>query len=117
MHRLEPLLIHVGVNLGGGHIGVPHEFLHRPDIVTALEQVRGKTVPERVAGSPSIDPGPQHCLLHLPLHRVLVDVVPAPDPRARIHAQTRRREHVLPQPLERRAGILLPTASGSSTPP
>jgi hypothetical protein len=39
-----------------GHVGVPHEFLHSADIVTALEQMRGETVSERVAGGPTVDP-------------------------------------------------------------
>ena len=39
----------MGINLGGGNIGVAQKFLDRSDIVTTFEQVRGKGMPERMA--------------------------------------------------------------------
>jgi hypothetical protein len=42
------LLNHMGVNHCGGHILVPEQLLHRPDVVPGLEQVGGKAVPQSV---------------------------------------------------------------------
>jgi hypothetical protein len=39
------MLEHVGVDHGRADILVPQQFLHCPNIVTVLQQVRGKAVP------------------------------------------------------------------------
>src|SRR6516225_7580208 len=41
---------HMRVDLGRGHVGVAEEILHGAYIGAALQQVRGKTVPQRVRG-------------------------------------------------------------------
>jgi hypothetical protein len=38
---------HVRVDHGRTDVLVPQEFLHRPNIVPVLQQMRGKAVPER----------------------------------------------------------------------
>lgn len=40
---------HMGVDHGGGDIGVAQEFLNGTDIVTAFEQMSGKAVAQSVA--------------------------------------------------------------------
>src|SRR5690349_856052 len=46
--RAQILSIHVGVDLRGGEIGVAQHLLQRAKVGTALEQVSGEAVPERV---------------------------------------------------------------------
>jgi hypothetical protein len=36
------------INHGGSHIFMAQKFLHRSDIISAFNQVRGKRMPERV---------------------------------------------------------------------
>ncbi len=42
-------LQHMRVDHGRSDVLVPQEFLHRPNIVTVLQQVRSKAVPERIS--------------------------------------------------------------------
>ena len=46
-----------GVDLRGGHRGVTEQFLHHPDIGTALKQVGGEGVPQGVRGNVFSDVG------------------------------------------------------------
>ncbi len=48
MDRLEALLIHMGIDLCGGNVGVPEEFLDDPQVCAVLKQVSGKRVAEQV---------------------------------------------------------------------
>ena len=48
MHRLEPLLIDMGVNLRRRNVGVPKHFLNDPQIGPVAEQMGGKTVPKQM---------------------------------------------------------------------
>ena len=47
-HPAPATLQHVRVDHGRSDVLVPQEFLHGPNIVTILQQVRSKAVPERV---------------------------------------------------------------------
>jgi hypothetical protein len=42
MHRLEPLLIHVGVYLRRGNVRMPQQLLDNAQIRAIAQQVRGK---------------------------------------------------------------------------
>jgi hypothetical protein len=63
------------------HIFVAQEFLHRPDVVALLEQMRRKAVPQGVTtdafGEPCRTTGPTDG----PLQPTLMGVMPADDPR------------------------------------
>jgi hypothetical protein len=48
MQRLEPLARHVGVDGGGGNIGMPQQQLHHAQVGPVVEQVGGKGVAQRV---------------------------------------------------------------------
>ena len=48
MYRPQSLLAHVSVQLGGGKIAVPQQFLYCPQVGTAVEQVGGVGVPQCV---------------------------------------------------------------------
>src|SRR5512143_4285711 len=49
----EPAPRHVGVNLGGGNVGVSQHDLDASKVRAALHQMRGKTVPDDVRGQPA----------------------------------------------------------------
>ena len=55
---------HVGVELGGGHVLVAEQFLHRADVGAGLEQVGGKAMAQRVRSQRLVDAG----LLRGPAH-------------------------------------------------
>ena len=48
MHRLQALLIDMGVNLRSRNIGVAEHLLDNTQIGAVPEQVRGETVPKQV---------------------------------------------------------------------
>jgi hypothetical protein len=66
------------------HIVVAQEFLHRPDIIALLEQMRRKAVPQRVTthafGEPCRTTGPTDGSLQPTVMRVMA----ADDPRPRV---------------------------------
>ncbi len=55
--RFEALLIHVGVDLGGGDIGVAEEFLNDSEVGAILQEMGGKGMAEEVGVDVLIDPG------------------------------------------------------------
>jgi hypothetical protein len=48
-HSQPAAIQHMRIDHRRLHIFVPQPFLHRPDIVALLEQMRGNTVPKGVA--------------------------------------------------------------------
>src|SRR5437773_12504255 len=48
VNLLQPLFHDMRVDLRGGNVRVPQHQLHRPQVDTALQQVRGKAVPQHV---------------------------------------------------------------------
>jgi hypothetical protein len=67
----------VRIDLRSANVRVPQELLHRPDVVTLVQQVRGKGVPERVGTGRLEDACPPYCLLDGLMHVRAVHVVPA----------------------------------------
>jgi len=47
----------MGIDHRGFHVLVPQQFLNRPDIVTAFQQMRGEGMAERVASGAFGQPG------------------------------------------------------------
>ena len=45
---LQSPVVDVGINLGGGNVGVPEKFLDHPQISSVLEEVGGKGVAQEV---------------------------------------------------------------------
>lgn len=60
---LEESVVKVRVNLRCGDLGVTKHFLNRPQIGTALNQVGGKTVPERMRTDIFANPRRNHASL------------------------------------------------------
>ena len=52
----EALPGHVGVDLGGGDVGVAEHALYRPQVGAVLQQVRGEGVTQGVRGDRFADP-------------------------------------------------------------
>src|SRR5687767_1293020 len=58
MNRAKVFAIDVGVDLGGREIGMSQHLLHGAEIRSALEQMGGKAVPQRMRRDALGDPGP-----------------------------------------------------------
>lgn len=54
---LQSPVVDVGINLGGGNIGVPEKFLDHPQISSVLEEVGGKGVAQEVRIDVLFEPG------------------------------------------------------------
>jgi len=65
----------MGVNHRSPDILVPHQFLHRADIVSFLQQVCRKAMPECVTTAMLDELGLAHCLFNCRLHRTICHVV------------------------------------------
>ena len=67
MHRLQPLLINVGVDLRRRNIGVSEHFLDDAQIGAVAEQMGRETVTEQMRINVRLEPGtPRHRLHDLP---------------------------------------------------
>ncbi len=79
------------------HVGVPQQFLQRPDVVPIFQQVRREGVPKRVTRRPLRDPRRAYSLLHGPLHRSLMRVMAAKLPGDDVAILPRGGKHPLPR--------------------
>lgn len=50
VQRLEPLVGHMGVDLGGGEIRMAQQHLYHPQIGAVVEQMGGKGVAQGMGG-------------------------------------------------------------------
>ena len=57
LHGVAAELQHVRIDLRGLHVRVSQQFLYGADVVAALEQVRGKRMPQRVRTRALLDAG------------------------------------------------------------
>ena len=65
MDVLEPLLVHMRVDLRRGDIGVAEHLLDHPEIGAVVQQVRGEGVPQQVrVDFGRIESGQRRALLH-----------------------------------------------------
>ncbi len=74
----------MGVDNGGGHIGLAEQFLHRPDVAACLQHARRKAVPHGVRRGRLGYLGRQQRPLERPLEGFGVQMVPAHLATARI---------------------------------
>jgi hypothetical protein len=89
----------MGVDHGGGHILVPQQLLHGPDIVAIFKEVSSEGMPEGMTRSRLGNTRPTDGLLHDPLNGGFVVVVPVAFAGLAVHVDPGRREHPLPRPL------------------
>jgi hypothetical protein len=99
-------LQHVRVDHCRPYVGMAEKLLDRTDVVSILEQMRGERVPQGVAPGLLVHSTLSHGLLHRPLHRRLLDVVPAADAAPRIDRKTRRGKNILPREFAARTEVL-----------
>lgn len=59
------------INHRRGHIGVPQQILHGPDVDARLQQVGGEAMAERVGGGPLGNAGAVHGGLELALKQFM----------------------------------------------
>ena len=48
VYLLQPRRVHMGVDLGGGDVGVAEQLLDLPEVGAAGQEMRGKAVSQRV---------------------------------------------------------------------
>jgi len=96
----------MGVNHRGAHIFVAQQFLHRPDVRTAFEQVRSKRMAERVGAGLLVHTARPNRLGDRPAHGRFMGVVATLDATAGIDRQLRGWKGVLPLPFLRRVRVL-----------
>ena len=96
----------VDIDHRGTDIAMAQQLLHRTDVITILNQVRRKRVPERMAAPMLGNPRLIHCPPHRSLKIVLQHVVPPNDPTPWIARPLLRQKHILPGPGIRRPWIL-----------
>lgn len=82
---------------------MPEQLLHGSNVITVLEQVRRKCVPEGVRSDALRDTGPTHSIRDLPLDRRLVQMKARGWTPLRITTDPRGGKHKLPGPV--RAGV------------
>ena len=90
---------HVRVDHRGCHILVSHQLLYSPDVITSLEQMSGKGMPESVATPCFRNASRTHRPLDRLLQHAIRKVMAADHTGERITAALVRREHILPAPL------------------
>ncbi len=95
----------MGVDHRGFDVVVAEQFLQRSDVVAILEQMRGETMSERVAGHFLLDVGSFGCGLHASLDLGRIDMMSADAVRNGIGAESFRWEHILP--FERSVRLLI----------
>ncbi len=83
------------------------EFLDCPDIVPILEKMRSERVTKGVTRRSLLQPSHARSLLHCSLEHRLVQMVTPALSRFAVTIDSRGRETPLPDPLSRRAWVLL----------
>ena len=96
---------------------MPQQFLDRPDVVPALEQVGRKRVAQGVATHGFRESGLHRCGAHGFLDSALVKVVTHESARRFVPEDTSGREHPLPRPLPRGVRVLGRQRAGQSDAP
>lgn len=85
---------------------MPHQFLHRANVGACLQQVRDKTVAQRVHRHRLGDACLRHRLLDRTLEALFEQVVPTLGARAPVHRQRGRRKEREPSPCPAHFGVL-----------
>lgn len=96
---------------------MPQQLLHRAKVVTILEKVRRKPMPEAVRTDALRDTGPPHGVCHFPLHRGLVQMKARRWTPLRISTDPRGRKYKLPGPVGIGVGILATQCTRQHNPP
>lgn len=95
----------MGIDLGRLDVVMSQQFLNGTDVVSRLQEMSGKTVPQRVRGGPLGYARAAHRRLHGLLDRSGVHVVPFLPPAVRVDCPVHGREEVPPALVERGARV------------
>jgi len=93
----------VRVDHGRADVRMAEQFLNRPYVVPALEQMRRERMAERMATDALRERRPADRRGHRTLNDGLVDVIPRRRSKSRVSANPRGRKHELPAPF--RGGV------------
>jgi len=104
-HPMAAAIQHMGINHGGGDIGVTQELLDGADVVAAFQQMGGKAVTQGMTVDPLTDRGRHGRLFDALLQAVFMDMVPPGLAAARIERQPAAGKNILPGPFLRGIGI------------
>jgi hypothetical protein len=63
---------HMSVNLGGAHVFMSEQFLHRAEVVFLFNEMGGKRMSQAVTGGGFVDSRQAYRSLHRPLQALLV---------------------------------------------
>src|ERR1035437_446062 len=96
--RYPGFVEHMRVDHGGGHVGVPQQFLHGTDLMPRRQQMRGEGMPQHMGchtlGQTRLLRGPAHgCLVSALQH-----MMPTPQTTAGIGREFPRWKYPLPLP-------------------
>ena len=102
----------MGVDHRGAHLFVAQQFLHRPDVRTAFQQVCGERMAERVGAGLLVHATLAHRLGNGTAHSSLMGMVAPLHATPGIDGQLRGRKDVLPLPFLRRIRVLAVQSMG-----
>ena len=68
VHLLQTALVHMGVNLGRGDVGMAEHFLNYPQVGPMIQEVRGKGMPQQMRMDVLLDPSGPSALFDDLLH-------------------------------------------------
>lgn len=94
----------MGIDHGGGDVGVAEQLLHGADVVAVLEQVGGEGMAERMAASPFEDIGGADGVVHFALDVRFVVMVAHHPPGAGIFGDAGGGKEELPGGIGRGGG-------------
>lgn len=93
------LVQHMRVNHRRLHTGMAEQFLYGSYVVAALQQMRGKRMPETVSGGPCTDLGPASRLRDFARNRSFVQMMPTTPSGSRVDRNRIRGKQPLPAPI------------------
>ena len=102
-HR--PFVEHVRVDHGRFDVGMSEQRLHGADVLSGLEKVRRKAVPEAVRGEADREPSLAHSRLDGALDPLLVEMMPSDMTAAGIGRMAVCGKDILPPPFIRGVGV------------
>ena len=91
-HRHPRLVQDMGINHRRLHRRMAQQFLNRPDVMPSLQQMRRKTMSQRVRRHPFRDFRPLRCLANRRLECRILHMVSPANPRTGIHGHLARRK-------------------------
>jgi len=77
-HSIAAPIQHMGIDLSSADILVSKQFLHRPDVITLLQQVGGEGMAKRMTADPFLNTDGYSSLANSTLQDFFIGVVASP---------------------------------------